>query len=225
MIRITLLLLVATATFGKEDLDYIVKEMRDLKECLTKEQLRTRNLEDSIQKLEKKMKAKDDLLEKHMNAKTDQLEKEVLFLKDQPYTFICASTYETLFFSSGIFSYSKLLYSSTNVDGADMNLSTGVFTAGWGGSYTVTYSLLAYDYANKYNTYFTAYLRKNGEKIEETRHVSRYVDSGSGHTLDQAGRTLVVHLLRGETLDLWCDHCDSGVEHITFCVTQSGSDL
>ena len=47
--------------------------------------------------------------------------------------------------TSQIISYTKLLYSSTNVDGAGLDISEGVFTSGHPGTYTATWSLSAWN--------------------------------------------------------------------------------
>merc|ERR1712215_206044 len=97
--------------------------------------------DDTIQRL----KIKYDQLETDAKAKGETLknmEKVVSFLKDPPYTFFCSFQHSTHISSQSI-TYSKLLYSSTNVEGAAMSISTGVFTSGWPGSYTATWSLSA----------------------------------------------------------------------------------
>ena len=53
--------------------------------------------------------------------------------------------------------YDKLIYSSTNVEGG-LDISTGQFTSGWPGSYTVTWSLRIDD--DDFDTPAAIYLRK-----------------------------------------------------------------
>ena len=85
---------------------------------------------------------KEDLKDKEFL--TQELGRDVAFLKDTPWTLACGAsgrrnlTNETL-------SYDNLLYSSTNVAGAGLDISTGVFTAEHSGSYTATWSLVATD--------------------------------------------------------------------------------
>merc|ERR1719402_1283229 len=104
--------------------------------------------DDSIQKLEMKMEAKDVDLERHISI-----------MRNPPYTFFCSYQHRSNVTLKYI-TYSDLLYSSTNVEGADMDLSNGVFTAGWGGSYTVTWSLLAREKSGAQDLWI--YLKKNG---------------------------------------------------------------
>ena len=60
--------------------------------------------------------------------------------------------------------------------------------------------------------------------IQESEHVSRY-SGPSGHVSDQGGRTLVLHLDRGDTLDLYCDNCSAYISSTTFCVSLSQFDV
>ena len=62
------------------------------------------------------------------------------------------------------------------------------------------------------------YLRKNGNVIVESHHYSRAA-------YEQGGRTLVLHLDRGDTLDLYCEDCSAGISGITFCVSLSQADV
>ena len=159
------------------------------------------------------MTTKDDL--------TQELKREVSFLKDPPWTFACGAHNKGMTVTDQTISYTTLLYSSTNVAGAGLDISTGVFTAGHPGSYTATWSLLAEDNAGDH--YVAVYLRKNGENIEESRHLSEYTGS-SGYVGDQGGRTLVLHLDRGDTLDLYCVDCSARIGHTSFCVSLSHAE-
>ena len=67
------------------------------------------------------------------------------------------------------------------------------------------------------------FLSKNRELIPESRHYTRY--TGTGVAYDQGGRTLVIHLDRGDTLDLFCENCDAYISNISFCVFLSQFDV
>merc|ERR1711936_555185 len=59
----------------------------------------------------------NDTFEREIKAKAE-LERDVSFLKDPPYTYY--SSYQSyIYFSSGTISFSSLLHSSSNVEGAD----------------------------------------------------------------------------------------------------------
>jgi len=200
----------------------------------TKEDLKTKDV--SIGQLEKDISAtKENLLStkaelltiidylKTKDATIKYLEREVSNLRDPPFTFACGAHYDFLSITSTTISYSTLLYSSTNVDGPHgLDISDGVFTAGYPGTYTATWSLTANDDAEDH--FVQIYLRKNGETIEESLHSSWYTGS-SGWVTDQGGRTLVLHLGRGDTLDLYCKDCSAGMYYTTFCVSLSQADV
>ena len=151
----------------------------------------------------------------------EKIEREVSFLKDPPMTFECGYSSNSKA-TSQIISYTKLLYSSTNIEGAGLDIFTGVFTSGHPGTYTATWSLSAWNDAGDSRVFI--YLRKNGENIEESQHYTHYTGD-SGVADDVGGRTLIVHLDRGDTLDLFCDDCSAYVNFITFCVTLSQADV
>merc|ERR1719154_351395 len=101
------------------------------------------------------------------------------------YTYACGARSGGWSKSGVSIPYSTLLYSSSNVEGPHgLDISTGVFTAGWPGTYTVTWSLMANDYHG--GSGVTIYLRKNGDNIGESHHNSYYTGS-SGVVQDQGG--------------------------------------
>ena len=126
---------------------------------------------------------KDDLAitKEALMFKTDELEREVAILKAPPYIHACGAHYEGLSASYGTIPYTSLLYSSTNTEGGGLDISTGVFTAPHGGSYTVYWDTNALLDSGED---VRIYLQKNGETIEESRHYSAYTSS-SGYLDDQ----------------------------------------
>ena len=97
-----------------------------------------------------------------------------------------------------------------------------MFTAGHPGSYTATWSLTTENKSG--DDWIVVFLRKNGEKITESEIKSHYTGA-SGLVLEQGGRTLVLHLERGDTMDLYCDKCQAGIDFITICVSLSQFDV
>merc|ERR1711970_1576996 len=199
------IVLVALFTLAKAevrgDLEDIVNE---LVMEMTELNAKVEYLEDNAKNLEKEGKAKD--------ASIQKLEREVSLLKDPTFTYFSSYLSVTRIISQTI-TYEKLLYSSTNVEGAAMDISTGIFTSGWPGTYTVTWSLAAD--MDEGQPIMHIYLRMNGAKIRESLHSSFYTGP-SGYVRDQGGRTLVLHLERGDTLDLWCEDCSARADDITF---------
>merc|ERR1712179_70518 len=116
---------------------------------------------------------KDDLIatKDDMLSKTDELEREVAILKAPPYIHACGSNHEVLSASSGTITYTSLLYSSTNTEGGGLDITTGVFTAPWGGSYTVSWDASA-ELHHGEEVYII--LHENGEYIKESYHHSYY---------------------------------------------------
>ena len=161
-----------------------------------------------------KLEVKDMVLQKY--------DEEIYFLKNPPMTFACAAHYEYQNSISGqVIPFTNLLYSATNVESV-LDIATGKFTAGHPGSYTATWSmrvLLGY----KGTVDFTLFLRKNGENIFDSVHFTYH--SGPNRSDDYGGRTLVLHLEKGDTLDLYCDRCDGFIANVSFCVSLSQFDV
>merc|ERR1711997_580329 len=168
---------------------------------------------------------KDDLVitKEALMSKTDELEREVAILKDPPYIHACGSN-AGLSASYGTIPYTSLLYSSTNQEDGGLDISTRVFTAPWGGSYTVSWDTSAE--LDQFEA-VEIYLQKNGESIEGSRHMS-YYSGDTGRVKEQGGRTMVLYLAVGDTLQLY-DMPDtngsSRIFHTTFCVSLTTADI
>merc|ERR1719320_1101999 len=154
-------------------------------------------------------------------AKTDELEREVAILRYPPYINSCGSHYGVLSGSSGTIPYTSLLYSSTNTEGGGLDISTGIFTAPHGGSYTVYWDATAGLDSGKY---VRIILQKNGESIQESEHYSEY-GGPSGGVYEQGGRTIIVYLGVGDTLQLYWDSGNGQIGSTTFCVSLTTPDL
>merc|ERR1711892_847830 len=209
----------------KDDLENIVKEMMmemngrmllleaELK--MTKEEL-TATKEELTATKEELSATRDDLTSKDL-----ELERDVSILREPPFIHSCGYQSYTSTTSQTI-PYSSLLYSSTNTEGGGLDIARGVFTSPLAGSYTVTWSLLAID--DHPDSDVVIYLRQNGQKIDESQHESGY-SGPSGRVHDQGGRTLVLHLDMGDTLDLYCYDCSARIYYTTFCVSLSTFDI
>merc|ERR1711892_356421 len=234
-------ILMMTQGEAKNELENIVKEMRmevnDIKSCLdaTKAELvelKTKNteLKERLETAEDVLKltaTKDDLTATNLKlddltSKDHELERDVSIIRNPPFIHSCGSHYEYLSITSQTIPYNRLLYSSTNTEGGGLDIARGVFTCPWPGSYTVTWSLAADDDAGDHSV--VIYLRQNGQKIEESRHYSDY-SGPSGQATNQGGRTLVLHLDMGDTLDLYCDNCSAYIYRTTFCESLSTFDI
>ena len=194
------------------------------------------NTQDELLKTKQELSLSLRMTEEELNRKCEnidvsikELKEEVSFLKEPPWTFMCGARFDDgdyLSITSQAITYSTLFYSSTNVDGSGLDIATGIFSAGFPGSYTATWSLEA---SNEPGEEAVAiFLRKNGVQIEESRQYSIYdiTDGGtSGYIGDQGGRTMILHLDRGDTLDLYCQDCSADIYYISFCVSLSQFDV
>merc|ERR1712098_186662 len=105
-----------------------------------------------------------------------------------------------------------------------LDLNTGVYTAPWPDTYSVTYSLQNNNGAGDNTVEMT--LHKNGASLgDETGHYSDYTGSSGHYVMDQGGRTAILHLERGETVALYCDDCSAYVMRILFCVHLEDPDV
>merc|ERR1712007_275358 len=108
-------------------------------------------------------------------------ERKVAILKAPPYIHACGSN-GAISASQGTIPYTSLLYSSTNTEGGGLDISTGVFTAPLGGSYTVSWDTSA---LMGHGEDVGIYLQKNGENIQESIQYSYY--GGNDFVFDQGG--------------------------------------
>ena len=100
--------------------------------------------------------------------------------------------------SSATIPYSTLLYSSTNTEGGGLDIASGVFTSPHGGSYTVTWGLMAEMNAGQHAV--EIFLQHNGHNIRESYHESHYTGS-SGQMDDQGIQHCNPHYI---VLTLYC---------------------
>merc|ERR1719312_1086735 len=150
----------------------------------------------------------------------NKLDSEISMIRTPPHMHACGYM-DSYNYVSGIIPYSSLLYSSTNTEGGGLDISTGIFTSPYPGSYTVTWGLKA---GVKYTQEVSINLKHNGNSIEESRHDSYY--TGSDQLYEQGGRTIILHLDMGDTLALYKGPGSySEVYSVTFCVSLSTYDI
>jgi len=175
--------------------------------------------QEELRILQKEIKNQNEDLERKMSeleANHEGLKRDFSFVEDPLYFHACGAHTTVFTNHEEVIPYQKLLIHSTNIAGSSLDKDTGVFTNAHPGAYTVTWSLYSHDEAGDH--LLGVYLRKNGKVMEESRHWSYYTGP-SGHVKDQGGRTLIISLDEGETLDLFCSNCDAGVDDVTFCVS------
>ena len=94
---------------------------------------------------------------------------------------------------------------------AGMDIETGAYTAGYGGVYEVTWSLVAWDDSSHTDSYI--YLYKNSLQMPE----SILSAASSSSALDYSSRTMYMRLDQFDQIYLNCEHCFE-VSRINFCV-------
>merc|ERR1719513_227702 len=134
MEKIVIMVLI-TLTMGqaKDDLEIMKEMMAEMKMEMND---RLSLAEGKLAKTEDELAiTKDELA--ITKARTDELEREVAILRAPPYIHSCGSYYYELSGHYMTIPYTSLLYSSSNTEGGGLDISTGIFTAPHGGSYTV----------------------------------------------------------------------------------------
>jgi hypothetical protein len=184
---LVVIFMLVTRGEAKDDLENIVKEMNE-RLTLTEEKLKETQGEllelknENVQLKDDLLNTKEDLLntkEDLINTKEDlqtkdqELEMDVSFLKEPPFFHVCGFQQSTNILGETIpFS---LLYSSTNTEGGDLDVDTGILISPLSGTYTVTWSLHSLD--REEVTALNIILRKNGEQVGGSWHFSRYTGS------------------------------------------------
>ena len=173
---VKILLVLTMILMAKADLEnFVTREEFEEVLSIVKE-LKTEN---SLLKAEvSELKATDDELQ----CKASEIVSDVSFLKDPPYYHLCVYQHGTDIDKSNIWFEKELYFTCNNCSQANFDLDSGVYTNGWPGTYTVTWSLMAGDNAGE--PYVRILLKKNDQIIEESEHVSYYTGS-SGYVTDQ----------------------------------------
>jgi len=168
----------STSTMQPSALENIVNEMKDM-----------------LEKTEERLKITEEaLIEINTTLHTGPL-----------YMFVCASHSSGFDYKQGPVTYGSLSYSSTNLETGGLNISSGVFTAGHPGIYSVSWSMVHY---SRGPSQFVS-LRKNGGTV-----------SGSVTNTANQGRTMFVYLDKGDTLSLNCRaRCDDIYGGTTLCIS------
>merc|ERR1711974_42538 len=185
------------------------------KDEMMEKELETRDkriaiLEDAIETRDTQMCELEEEMKSLTGRITETEETDVLLrgmvdqVRNPPYAFQCAyQNYWTA--DNSVITYERLTYdeisggSIYNVTGG-LDINTGVFTVGHGfsGVWTVSYSIRSRQYSGEYND---AWLYVNGERIEESRHLTAY-DGSEGRVNSLGSRSLYMRLEAGDTISL-----------------------
>ena len=152
-----------------------------------------------------------------LERKTNLLTKEIKMLRNPHYSYFSGSSFGSFQLFEGTIAYTKLFHASTNVEGDNLDTSTGVFTVGYPGVYTVTWSLNVWWGNGEPNTLIN--LLKNGVVILEAEQKSW------GASSEMGSRTLILHLQHGDTLALYCMDCSATITRVMFSVSLGQFDI
>merc|ERR1712141_733963 len=125
-------------------------------------------------------------------------------LRDLPFEMVCAYKYDYTE-TEGTVNYDRISVEFNNTDqpgGGDgsMNIETGVFTAITSGHYIITFSGFVDVHPGQVTE---MWLHHNGVKVEESEfQTSMHVGASGDYIWNQGSRTVILHLLAGDTLDL-----------------------
>jgi len=156
-------------------------------------------------------------VDENMDSRIAEAEKDIIEIKSKSeYLSVCGYKYFTSI-KSAVIPYDSLLHPLTQSPGSGhtFNTGSGQFTAGLDAVYSVSWD--GHTAISTGQNRVVIYLRKNGVWLQETHHASYYTGS-TGELLDQGGRTVLIRLQRGDTIDLYCDNCSATLWRITFCV-------
>lgn len=193
------------------------------------------NIIDRMAKLEAELETRDErisLLEEALGAKEVQkseLKAEMMVLREivdevrnPPFAFQCASHYADWYTSNAIITYDKLLYSSMfNVDGG-FDITTGIFTAGYPGTWRITASMKSALHSDQTNYVF---IYHNDQMIEDSKFLTYVLGSSSINVQSIGSRTLLLHLDAGDTVSLRAGNLGWALSDITFCVELAQFDV
>merc|ERR1719334_879384 len=188
------------------------------------------DLDLKTRELEEKMEARLAAIEEESKIKNEEFKKLEISMetfKNPPISYICAYKSEA-HISRNTLTFDSIYYKRTNEYTKDggQNLATGIYTAPVSGTYTVTYNLRSYVHDGNMLTLF---LKKNGITIVESLHRSEIKGASAAGSVaadmwEQGGKSLVTHLAKGDTMELFCANCaslsyrDDGVYDVLLCI-------
>jgi len=184
---------------------------------------------DLEKKLEGKLEEEISSLKSDMRAEVKKEVDNVLpdavgrGLRDLPFEMVCAhkSSEEDNSYTGVVTEYDRITAEFNNSDrpgGADgtMNIETGVFTTVTSGYYIINYSAFADVHARESTT---MYLHHNGARLQESSIAFALImGSDDDWIRAQGSRTVILHLLAGDTVDLRIESNSYGIYDITLCL-------
>lgn len=182
--------------------------------CMTLQETKAL-LEEQEVKMQMGMEARLEALEVKLEEKESKLA-ALEASRTLPQVVMCA--YQDLWMQEDSpISFDEFLTNYNNVDGdGALDLTTGTFTAGNAGYYSISFGG---DVGTGPGLYTNIYLYKNNEKVYASRfHLEDRRESG-GDIITQASRSLVLELEVGDILQLQADLFFNGsIRDLTYCI-------
>ena len=163
---------------AENDLENIVKEMNERLVLNEEKLMKTREELLELKTENVQLKEQIKMTEKNLTNKNQDLKREVSSLKNPPFFQACGAYTDYLSITQQTIPYNSLLYSSTNIEGGGLDISSGIFSSPYPGSYTVTWAMMAQHDGGEKQVYIV--LRKNGQNIHDSGHYTWYPGSGRG---------------------------------------------
>merc|ERR1712021_303201 len=211
-----------SATTSHDGLESLVDHL-DMKfsQMVKKQQEEIKQLQEENKQQHEDQQEEINQLTELVHSLTDKSidhEKSITVLRSPPAVFYCGYRYVTTATSS-VLTFDRLSYSNNNQPTGGLDPATGKFSCPYPGTYSVSWSLFATNDAVTGDDSVEIHLKKNGGLVgHESTHLSSYTGA-SGGVGDQGSRTLIIDLLLGDTLSMYCLDCSATVYYVNFCVS------
>jgi len=117
----------------------------------------------------------------------------------------------------GVLKYDSVNVNTNNVEGATLDANSGLFTAGWAGSYQVVASMEMISNGLQEHTIWVVV---NGAKVEQSMMHSNFDNNNHGIGTDNGSRDIIVNLKNGDTVGLTHETGGDGpLNSVNFCVS------
>jgi len=130
-------------------------------------------------------------------------------------TRFCASKEESK--ETETLKYDTIYSEANNVEGAGLDVGSGLFTAGWAGVYQVAYSMeMVSEGAQEHSVWVVV----NGAQVAQSIIHSSFDNNDHGTGIDNGSRVIMVSLNSGDTVGLTHQTVGNGaLKRINFCVS------
>merc|ERR1711935_473250 len=195
----------------------MMKNQKDQQEEIKQLQEENKELTEQLGEQINHVSSLTELVDSLTNKSIDH-EKSINVLRSPPAVFYCGYRFNT-YATRSVITFDRLSYSNNNQPTGGLDPATGKFSCPYPGTYSVSWSLFASNDAVRGDDSVEIHLKKNGGLVgHESTHLSSYTGA-SGGVGDQGSRTLIIDLLLGDTLSMYCLDCSATVYYVNFCVS------